>query len=95
MTVTTVYRAPDDTPHHCELKNYEHLPLTSIVRCDDCGTYWERHNVIGDWVVGYFRRVTRWNRTARRRIKAMPPAHVCDGHCILSCPPHPRERYKK
>lgn len=80
--MTLIYRAPEDTPHVCALKTYEHLPQTSIVRCDDCGTYWERMNIMGEWSIRKWRRVTRWNRQARRRIREAPRPHIHDGHCV-------------
>lgn len=66
--MTVIYEATEDRPHFCTTANAS-LPVGSICRCD-CGRFWLRKTVIGDYWVYRWVPVRWYHRAARKRIKA-------------------------
>lgn len=64
--MTVIYEAKDDKPHFCTTANAS-LPVGSICQCD-CGRFWLRKTVIGDYWVYRWVPVRWYHRTARKRI---------------------------
>ena len=65
--MTVIYEsAKADRPHYCTTADNT-LPLGSICRCE-CGKFWLRKTVIGDYWVGYWVPVRWYHCAARRRI---------------------------
>ena len=65
--MTVIYEATEDRPHYCTTAA-DGLPVGSICRCD-CGRFWLRKTVIGDYWVYRWVPVRWYHRQARRRIK--------------------------
>lgn len=65
--MTVIYEATEDRPHFCTTANAS-LPVGSICQCD-CGRFWLRKTVIGDYWVYRWVPVRWYHRAARRRIK--------------------------
>lgn len=65
--MTVIYEANENRPHFCTTADNS-LPLGSICRCE-CGRFWLRKTVIGDYWVGSWVPVRWYHRAARRRIK--------------------------
>lgn len=64
--MTVIYEANENRPHFCTTADRD-LPLGSICRCE-CGRFWLRKTVIGDYWVRSWVPVRWYHRTARRRI---------------------------